>query len=99
MAITPKISVVDKVSYDFFSKMAKKNKCEFYQFKMNDNLTGNFLMNETTFDCFLTKGDKVFGGQGFKTSDPVSYAKNMLKTILKLPCSEATKIRVFEELA
>lgn len=99
MAVISRIGVTDNVAYDFFSKMAKKNNCEYRQIQLKDDLTSNFLMNETRFDCYLTKDGRVVGGQGFKTSNPVNYVKNLLKMVTKLPCSEETRIKVLEEFA
>ena len=92
------ISVTDNIAYDFFSKMAKKNNCKYRQIQMSNGLTGNFLMNNTTLDCFLTRDSKIVGGQGFRTSEAANYAKNMLKTVSKLPASVAEKFMILSIL-
>lgn len=91
MAVISRIGVTDNVAYDFFSKMAKKNNCEYRQIQLRDDLTSNFLMNETRFDCYLTKDGRVVGGQGFRTSKSTNYLKNMLKTVSKLPATVVEK--------
>ena len=98
MVSTTKISVTDNVAYDFFSKMAKKDNCEYCQIQLKDDLTSNFLMNETRFDCYLTKDGRVVGGQGFKTSKSTNYLKNMLKTVSKLPATVAEKTVILSVL-
>ena len=98
MAVTPKISVTDNVAYNFFSKMAKRNNSEYRQIKMNDNLMGNFLMNDTTFDCFITKDGNLIASKGFNTNNPKNFAKEAVDIIHQLHCGKEKTNEILSHL-